>query len=157
MHYLLSSVQTGRGDLSRFRRGVGTSNHGLAIRRAINVNCRKQALSLIENLPILGSMSAMGMLQHLIKSSRESTEEFFLSENANGGNRQVSVGEIAFTSARDEEQPRRSDHQVHHQTENRSQQAQSVEFNLRQVAATDKDHILAAALRGDRRKVAAGK
>jgi hypothetical protein len=54
------------------------------------------------------------MLQHLIKSSRESTEEFFLSENANGGNRQVSVGEIAFTLARDEEQPRRSDHQVHH-------------------------------------------
>ena len=57
----------------------------------------------------------------------------------------------------DEKKPRRSDNQKHHETENCGQQAKPVELTLSQVAAPDEDDVLASALRGDRREVAAGK
>ncbi len=60
-------------------------------------------------------------------------------------------------SPRDEKQPRCSDHQEYEQTEHRGQQSKSVELTLSEVVTPDEDDVLAPALRGDCREVAAGK
>src|SRR4029077_6465238 len=59
------------------------------------------------------------------------------------------------SSTHDEVHPRRPDQQVHRQERESDDEAQLVEFALREVAARREDDVLASALRSDHREITA--